>query len=325
VDTEVAVASSLTTEEFRDLFKNRLLPIVGKADSFAALQSAVTAFLASTGKVNGEDIAVNWSELNIVQDGAVVKNDEQFVANRSIRKLDLDRFAYYESKLNMAVIEDSGSRGDIFSIDDLRFAEEYIPRPDDEPLKIETLPQDHQSKLIGQGFEITFDVKSAFASHLVGFVDGSRVPSKEIYQALPRRFRGNVELPSISATVNYEISREGTAKLYSADLFVIEDAELNHQLEPSALNVPVPKGTVLSDVTKPDRTDLFVRKLTAESDIADVMSTVFPPIDMAPTAKAIEREMEHRPTNYGWLAIANVLTVIAICLYFGIRKLGSKR
>lgn len=282
-DVSGFVDSSLTSEQFRILFQDKLVPLVGSEDQYVALQLATTAFMQSLRKVNDKDVNYYWSELTIVQDGSVSMNDEKYQQNRSIRKNTAKIYADYESSVNEATISDSDSGdnmvwGDMRSVDELRFTPEFVSSRDIDKLNPRISSAGGKSKLSGLGFEVSFDSESKFVTYLAGFEEDRQKVHVEEWYALPKRFPGGIELPLISANVSYAKNEKGQSRVYMSDIFVIESAEVNQKISASELNLPVPKGTTIRDATEPKRTKRLKRSLIADQDIVDVTSIEFPPI-----------------------------------------------
>ena len=125
--------------------------------------------------------------------------------------------------------------------------------------------------------EVLCDAKTGFVMHALSSDEAKKVFA-EVWQAQPKRFPGGIELPMISADITYSNDFEGQPKIYHADLFVIVSAEFNQKIAPDELNLPVPIGTDVRDLTQPGVKKQHQRQFNASDDIPDVMSVVFPPI-----------------------------------------------
>lgn len=284
IHLEKAVESSLTPDEFRLVVREKLLPLVGKAHAFESMQQVIEAFLKTTGRGIGSEIDLYWSELAIVEDGAVIKNDEQYSQNHSIRKLMSDKLVSYDAHENLGLIEESEGRLDVYSVRNLRFVPDNIPLSSIATLKLKHIEGNHKARIFGHGVEIDFEPDSGFITHLVAFDESTGAVVSEVIQALPKKFAGGVEAPSISASASYVIDQNGEPRLHVADVFIIRTAEFNQKIAPSELGVPAPQGATIRDLTVSDRAELLQHELVAEHDVADISLLFLPPVKRVPSA-----------------------------------------
>ncbi len=274
ISTEKAVETSLTSEQFRVLFQDKLVPLVGSPDVYPAMKREVSEFVKKTGKAD-----IVWSELRIVQDGPAARNDERYAVNRFLRLSTPKRCYSYDAGSSTAFISDNG-RNDGISLESAHTARELrftpvIQTSVAEQMKVEILTPGHQARLVGEGGEIFFETQSGFVTHAVLRNGPNGTIQREFWQALPRKYRGDVEMPSISATITYQNTAKGEPRLDDADIFVIEAAEFNQEIPPADLTLPVPKGTSIEDWTG------STGPLTTDEDIANLASFVFPAVRRA--------------------------------------------
>ena len=272
VPPEDGIEDSLTSEEFRVLFQEHLVPLAGRPKAREALERAVETCIAEAGR----KLDALWSELEIVQDGENVRNDEVYSKTRNVRLVTPERFYSYESSLNAAMI---GGRNSMFAhartTRDLKFAPDSAPPDGVDQVQLIPSVADQEAKLVAPGAEIVFDSTTGFVKYLVASDAEAGGIFYENRQALPCEWTGDVVMPTISATVRYRKTRAGESRISNVDLFVIETAEFNQKIAPADLRVAVPKGTVigatdilpeLSEAKKPAGT------VTAAEDIADLAS-----------------------------------------------------
>lgn len=287
---DAALKGSLSPEEFGKLFDEVFLDLAAAPDPFAAMQRNLDNWMAKTGRKYGQQVDYTCSRLTVVKDGSDLKNDQQYLENRSIRSTRGKRTAWYmaSEKMGGIAVDDKPAAGTeedpvplqswTFPIETLRH---WVPS-DPESLKHFKLMKlvksenGKESRLVGPQGEITFDTASGF---VLTATNGAEGPfSAEVRYARPKRVTGDVELATVYAHVQYMKTKAGESRLTTADVFIVESAEINVKIAPEEFAVPVPKGTLIRDtgdlfVQLPRRT---IREFRAKDDVPDLMTVVFP-------------------------------------------------
>lgn len=284
---------SKTRDDFNRFLHERLIPLVDSVDAASQMRQVTADFLGTDQSLEG--LAWNWSALEIIGDGATLRNDAVFATPHSDKPVTRTRVRSkddevdFDSLVNQAMIKDGQSQIRMHTYETVCFVPRMQRFLHDKDLALKR-SEAGRSILKMREYEIEFDSGTGFVYH----ANWTRKDGHVLYdtwQSLPKRVAGGGEVPGISAKINYRRDAGGESRVLLADIFVIESVQLNEEIRQDAFQVHFPKGTTVVNQTAGhlQDTSTALEAMQAPSEVTDIrafaaeMRLPGPPPQQAPS------------------------------------------